>query len=137
MSKRRGHTQMQWEAKFFRCGCACFYCNEPLLLSRATKDHRLPSCRGGSDVIDNIVPACFLCNLKKGDKTDKEFFALYPRFSTVSENRTALDEPKNYPTSHPLSTGGYRSYEFVDNPKLLSELRREETNTSWAWRNPA
>lgn len=86
----KGHTQRQWEMRFFQCGCECIYCGEPLTLGRATKDHLTPISRNGSDDISNIAPACFPCNVKKGRKTYEEFIASRRVFSTRPQNRTAL-----------------------------------------------
>jgi len=39
-----------------------------------TVDHATPLTRGGTNYIDNLVPACFQCNMKKSTMTSKEFF---------------------------------------------------------------
>jgi 5-methylcytosine-specific restriction endonuclease McrA len=76
---RGGHTERQWEGKFFRCGMRCYYCLKPLTLvaeeigEQATKDHLTPVSRGGSNLISNIVPACIDCNQRKGAMTEPEF----------------------------------------------------------------
>jgi 5-methylcytosine-specific restriction endonuclease McrA len=36
-------------------------------------DHRIPLCRGGSNTIDNIIPACRRCNRRKWRTTEEEF----------------------------------------------------------------
>lgn len=38
-----------------------------------TVDHRTPIARGGSNGIENLVPACNSCNSKKGTRTEPEF----------------------------------------------------------------
>jgi 5-methylcytosine-specific restriction endonuclease McrA len=38
-------------------------------------DHRLPLERGGTNVIENILPACRRCNLRKHLMTEEEFRA--------------------------------------------------------------
>jgi 5-methylcytosine-specific restriction endonuclease McrA len=38
-------------------------------------DHRTPLARGGANMIDNILPACSRCNLKKRLMTEAEFRA--------------------------------------------------------------
>lgn len=48
---------------FAAFGDRCVYCDAadvPLEL-----DHRIPISRGGPDTIDNLVPACKPCNLRK------------------------------------------------------------------------
>lgn len=116
-----GHTQRQWEGKFFRCGMRCQYCYKPLTLEEAEKEHLTPRARGGSDTIDNIVPACKDCNQRKGTMTDKEFRTT---FSKAFEILTSVGEAEKH-----------ISLSIVDQPSL-SHLRQESESLSWAWRNP-
>lgn len=39
-------------------------------------EHRIPSCRGGSSQLENLVLSCSSCNTAKGTLTDDEFLAL-------------------------------------------------------------
>lgn len=64
------HTLEQRQAKFAGFGNACVYCGTT---ERLTIDHMIPLSRGGTDDIENIVPACRSCNSKKHDKTAEEF----------------------------------------------------------------
>jgi 5-methylcytosine-specific restriction endonuclease McrA len=52
----------------YRGGCA--YCGARRKLQA---DHRTPLSRGGTNQIDNILPACAPCNLSKHDRTESEF----------------------------------------------------------------
>lgn len=45
----------------------CFYCGEPVG-AKATFDHLIPRCYGGSDEPGNIVLAHRRCNQLKGDR---------------------------------------------------------------------
>ncbi len=66
------HTQAEWEA-LLRSWGKCAYCGAtgvPL-----TRDHVIPLRRGGSNDIGNILPACRLCNCRKGTLTADEFRA--------------------------------------------------------------
>lgn len=38
-------------------------------------DHVVPLCRGGSNSITNVVPACAACNADKGSKALPEWYA--------------------------------------------------------------
>jgi len=52
-------------------GRRCSYCGKEHV--RLEKEHIIPESRGGTDRIDNLRLACRECNLKKNDKTAKEF----------------------------------------------------------------
>lgn len=122
------HTTRQWTAKFFRCGMRCWYCYKPLSLlpgdgiQVATKDHQIPISRGGSDRIENIVPACFECNRYKGDMTEEEFRKIFRTAFTV------LCSDVGYP-------GKNMSLTARDEPPI-EVIRKENEAVSWAWQNP-
>ena len=44
----------------------CAYCGKKD--RNLTKDHMVPIAKGGSDRMDNVVPACFSCNRRKNAK---------------------------------------------------------------------
>lgn len=75
------HTLPDRLAKFQRLGNICFYCRQPKKLSI---DHDIPLSRGGTDDIDNILPACRSCNSKKHDRTAIEFLAKINRYHLKS-----------------------------------------------------
>lgn len=64
------HTWQEWAEKKHLFAYCCAYCGESGPL---TVDHKIPLSRGGSDSIDNILPACFTCYAQKHDKTTAEF----------------------------------------------------------------
>ncbi len=52
----------------------CFYCK--IFVKRGINlhlDHKVPLSRGGSHHINNLVPSCASCNLRKSTKTAEEF----------------------------------------------------------------
>lgn len=51
----------------------CFYCGEAKPLHA---DHNIPLTRGGSNDLDNILPACKSCNSRKRTRTAAEFLTL-------------------------------------------------------------
>jgi 5-methylcytosine-specific restriction endonuclease McrA len=53
----------QWGGRCAYCGCA----------GKLTADHRLPLSLGGTNTIDNILPACPRCNSRKHDRTEDAF----------------------------------------------------------------
>jgi len=81
------HTEREWQKKFFAMGAKCYYCKSKLFFAEATKDHKTPTCRGGANRISNIVPSCLACNQSKGWRTESEFMALHPEFSTNPQPR--------------------------------------------------
>lgn len=66
------HTPGEWYAKVRTYNGLCHYCKRPCAHIRH-KDHVVPISRGGSDAIDNLVPACADCNLAKSTATGEEF----------------------------------------------------------------
>ena len=71
---RRGaqgrHTAEEWQRLCEEHGHVCAYCGENVAL---TRDHVIPLTRGGSDNIENILPACQPCNSSKRNKTLEEW----------------------------------------------------------------
>ena len=78
-SKRRdaangdSFTTAQWLALLEYHGGRCAYCGSNV---RIEIDHRVPLIRGGTNTIENILPACRSCNRRKNQKTEEEFRAL-------------------------------------------------------------
>lgn len=60
----------QWKALVEEYGGRCAYC---LVGGPLHADHRIPLCRGGSNWIENILPACARCNTRKHTMTEEEF----------------------------------------------------------------
>lgn len=65
-------TFAEWLELLERHGRVCAYCGAS---GEMEADHRLPISRGGSNKIDNILPACRPCNRSKHSLTDQEFRA--------------------------------------------------------------
>ncbi|MFP5502596.1 MAG: HNH endonuclease [Candidatus Sericytochromatia bacterium] len=62
------HSQPQWEARLKSYQYRCAYCGTG---ERAlVKEHVVPVSAGGTNDIDNLVPACQPCNARKLDRTD-------------------------------------------------------------------
>ena len=60
-------------------GGRCAYCGATDSLEA---DHRIPLARGGSNLIENILPACRSCNARKHLMSDVEFRARLASEST-------------------------------------------------------
>lgn len=68
--KRRAQVAEQ-----VRQGTPCIWCRQPIDLTLKypdpmsfTAEHFIPTSKGGTDDLDNIVPAHSRCNLKRQDK---------------------------------------------------------------------
>jgi 5-methylcytosine-specific restriction endonuclease McrA len=72
-----GHfTAAEWVELVDQFRGVCGYCGAPEPLQA---DHRIPLCRGGTNFIENIIPACPRCNQRKGRDTEKDFRARLAR----------------------------------------------------------
>jgi 5-methylcytosine-specific restriction endonuclease McrA len=68
-----GHfTSAEWRSLVEIHDGKCAYC---LVVAPLEVDHRIPLKRGGTNWIENILPACGQCNRKKGQLTEAEFRA--------------------------------------------------------------
>jgi hypothetical protein len=70
------HTDEEWCNKKIEYKHRCVYCNKES--DRLTKDHIIPVLYGGSNTIDNIVPACKSCNSKKHTRLLSELVGMFP-----------------------------------------------------------
>jgi 5-methylcytosine-specific restriction endonuclease McrA len=59
-------------ALFARDAYLCLYCGDEFHRQQLTRDHVLPVSRGGRDVWENVVSACFHCNSRKGGRTPQQ-----------------------------------------------------------------
>jgi 5-methylcytosine-specific restriction endonuclease McrA len=77
-------TGAEWLELVARWENVCAYDGAPGPLE---PDHRTPLFRGGSNFIDNILPACRSCNGRKHTMTEEEFRA------RLAAERTATTRP--------------------------------------------
>lgn len=119
--EKLNHTPWEWLWKF-GLSPQCHYCEIPLTLKTTTKDHLTPTCRGGSNLIDNVVPCCLSCNQRKGTYTEEEYWVLLctelAEARTTSYLRTALEDS-------------------ADENGLLKRVVSEREKVSWFWKHPA
>jgi 5-methylcytosine-specific restriction endonuclease McrA len=70
-SAEGSYTTRDWLALVEQYGRRCAYCGvTPSVLH---VDHRIPLFRGASNYIENILPACGPCNMRKHTLTEQEF----------------------------------------------------------------
>lgn len=63
-------TPEEWDGVLYNYNYCCAYCGSDGPLD---KEHWVPASRGGGYTKDNIVPACGICNSRKGTMTGEEF----------------------------------------------------------------
>lgn len=77
----RGHARPQAldptpaltnQALFARDQHLCLYCGREFHRSSLTRDHVHPVSKGGRDIWENVVAACFHCNSRKGNRTPQQ-----------------------------------------------------------------
>jgi len=64
------YTAAEWQQRLAEFDGQCAYCGSGKTIGI---DHVMPLSRGGTNVIENIVPACKSCNCSKGAKTVEEW----------------------------------------------------------------
>jgi 5-methylcytosine-specific restriction endonuclease McrA len=60
----------EWGGRLLEYDGACAYCGSDLCIEI---EHVIPLCRGGSNLIANVVPACHECNQDKGSMMPEEW----------------------------------------------------------------
>ena len=78
-------TSEKREAIYRRDNYTCGYCNRNYKSdrSRLTLDHIKPRKQGGTNQPTNLITCCDDCNIRKGNRTIKE----YQRYMTLNVNR--------------------------------------------------
>ena len=64
-------TRREWAERKAQFGNRCAYCGRRTKL--LTADHYVPLSKGGTNTIDNIIPACPDCNRRKWSRDPSEF----------------------------------------------------------------
>ncbi len=59
-------------ALFARDQSLCLYCGRECPRASLTRDHVQPVSKGGRDIWENVVSACFHCNSRKGNRTPQQ-----------------------------------------------------------------
>ena len=85
---------------FLRDSFACQYCSHSGSAEDLTFDHVVPRSRGGRTTWTNVVAACSVCNLRKGNRLPRES-DMYPRQAPAQPTTYELQQngrafPPNY-----------------------------------------
>jgi 5-methylcytosine-specific restriction endonuclease McrA len=77
VAKRKGapgtYSSREWLKLLAAYRYRCAYCHRRLTRKSASADHAVPLTRGGTNWIENIVPACLSCNQRKNFLTAQEY----------------------------------------------------------------
>ena len=68
LGRPRGRPRLSNKALFERDNHQCLYCGNYFEGHTLTRDHIVPSSRGGVDEWENVVAACRRCNQHKGSR---------------------------------------------------------------------
>lgn len=90
------------EKVYLKYGGHCAYCGKTLTKKELTVDHVMPSCKGGSDSIDNLRACCIECNRTK-NQGNLQFLRLALAWPTI-----AIENMKDFPTA----LNAAKSYKF-------------------------
>lgn len=82
----------------------CAYCGGKFNKKDLTRDHIIPSSKGGKDTWENCVTACFHCNQWKADRTPEQaemlllYVAYQPSFheALILKNRNILKDQMEF-----------------------------------------
>lgn len=78
--KRKGmigaFTLYEWNIRIFDNNSCCYYCGKKLDANNLTRDHLIPFSKGGTNFIENVVPACVDCNRLKHNRDYADFLNL-------------------------------------------------------------
>lgn len=72
LARPRTNYPLTNPALFARDGYLCMYCARPFSAASLTRDHIVPTSRGGFDKWENVVAACRRCNQHKADQLLEE-----------------------------------------------------------------
>lgn len=72
-TKRKRFSPATRHEVWQRFGKHCAYCGQPITLKEMQIDHVNPIDRGGTNDIDNLYPACRMCNFYKGTYKLEEY----------------------------------------------------------------
>ena len=82
---------------FLRDKFTCQYCYKPFKTEELTFDHVIPRSKGGKTEWTNVVTSCRICNIKKGNKSLKNFGINLNQTPYVPSNFQLKDIGRSYP----------------------------------------
>ncbi len=82
-------TREEWKARKTQFGNRCAYCGRES--KRLTPDHYIPLSKGGTNFIDNVIPACQHCNRRKWNSDPSTFKFPHRTQMTFAELSTRIE----------------------------------------------
>lgn len=73
VAKRKRLSKKERQKVYEKCRRHCAYCGCNLPYKGMQVDHMIPLYNGGTDTIDNMLPACRSCNHYKSTLTPEQF----------------------------------------------------------------
>lgn len=101
---RKNIPQLSNRTLFARDRNMCAYCDRQFSSKALTRDHVIPTSKGGKDIWTNVVTACSKCNRIKDDYSIKQanmplmYVAYIPTFNEILIllNKKILSDQKEY-----------------------------------------
>lgn len=102
--KIKDTVRMSRNVLYYREERSCYWCgNEIQNIAEVTKDHIVPTSKGGSNTFENVVCSCRKCNAEKGDtlpvgKWKPKYLPKKPTFFELLDKRAkypmVVDDPQ-------------------------------------------
>jgi 5-methylcytosine-specific restriction endonuclease McrA len=94
MARRPAFTRFN---VFLRDRFCCQYCGQAHPTNMLTFDHLVPRSRGGFTTWENVVAACTVCNLAKGDRLCDECGMFPKRRPRQPTNKELQEHGRRFP----------------------------------------
>jgi len=97
MARRPAFTRFN---VFLRDRFTCQYCGQPFHATMLTFDHLVPRSRGGYTTWENVITACTICNLAKGDRLCAECGMHPRRLPRQPTNKELQEHGRRFPPNY-------------------------------------
>lgn len=127
-NKAKGsHSVFEWQEKIIQYSGRCAYCGK--IGEALTEDHIIPLSRGGTDFIDNIVPACHPCNSSKHNSLVEEWFIRRPEMKnkSVIQGNDQLISRKPTQNNFAFVVQLINPYDVITNKRTLVSIPSKES----------
>lgn len=130
--KIRDSVRLTREVLYIRENGRCFWCDDPIDGAKlSTKDHVIPTSKGGGNTFENVVCACKKCNSEKADQMPIGKWALKGRSPRKPTYYELLEKKKG----SEIMIYDERWIEFLPNfasYKILGKVNEETEEKEYA-----